>query len=143
MPDNDQTDWQACPPGTLRSLSSVRTATTRSGWKPFATGVGTGLVLAALIALVAITTGRAPLRPSELYCHEVQPRLQQYQAGSLTEEMNLRVQQHLEKCATCRTIFDRLLEAAATQTASFRLPWSRCRCHNRSNGVTAPRVDSA
>ena len=77
------------------------------------------------------------MKPSELYCHEVQPRVAEYHQGKLSEEMAIRIQQHLAHCVTCRSYFQQWLEAAETQTVSLLFRWIGCDCH-RCERIASP-----
>ena len=106
--DTNTNDWQACPPGTLTSLSTrlVRSRRRENIFK---------VAMLAAVVVVAIGAGRTFLRSNEagqnqpmmyagISCDDVRSQLPQWKTGKLDAPTSARIEAHLKLCGSCANL---------------------------------------
>lgn len=109
QPDSRNQDWQACPPGTLRSLGSELRGREFRHRMTVASAAAAG-VFAVAIGVFATLPGPAAPAPvvvppavtvADISCREVRSHAKAYLAGGVEGDLRARMDKHLGKCRSC------------------------------------------
>ena len=101
--DDDNEDWVACPPGTLRAAAASLQEPASDTRRRFLAGVATGVVVAAIG--LGLVSARQSFYPTHISCSECQALLHQFASSDLSPELATRVERHLSDCPTCQTVY--------------------------------------
>lgn len=101
-------DWQACPSGTMASLSSRQKAAAKASQRVrlARNGAVLGLVLAAAFVGWQQLSGSGHEQLGSLACREVLTEMDSFFAGELDPVYRVRVLDHLRNCAHCRRKYE-------------------------------------
>lgn len=110
-----QQEWERCPPGELSKVVDARRARHRRKIIDRAAVVAAGMM--ACIAIGGFSLGL--FTPDggngvrSLTCSEVLPQLSAYVQGDLSEATRGDIAAHLQRCPSCRTRHEELLQSVS------------------------------
>lgn len=124
QPHDDNGNWVACPPGTLRTAAASVRASTADTRRRFLAGVATGVVVAAIGLGVVSARQYFYSTSGHISCSECQGLLHRFASNDLSSELATRVQQHLSDCPHCQAAYDsmRTTVSQLRRTAEESMP---------------------
>ena len=112
---SEQQNWEPCPAGELTKMVEAQRARARRKVVDRVAVAAAGVM--ACIAIGGYTLGlftpEAPSGVKALTCSEVLPQLSTYADGGLSESARGDIAAHLQKCPSCRTRYEELLESVS------------------------------
>ena len=100
---DDNEDWVACPPGTLRTAAASLQEPASDTRRRFLAGVATGVVVAAIG--LGLVSSRQYFTLRHISCSECQALLHRFASSDLSPELATSVEQHLSDCPACQTVY--------------------------------------